>query len=125
MELVAEEKQQQAMVQDERSDLFEQYLDMYVPEYEWDDMNINERWAYIDKWFSEPYPESLEGLAQRNVICNLEIFTEFFRKNEKDKNIDEKRAVKQMMSASGKWQWVPDDRKFFGRFKQQRYWKRG
>lgn len=125
LELVAEEKQQQAMVQDERIDLFEQYLDMYVPEYDWDDMNINERWAYIDKWFSEPYPDSLDGLVQRNVICNLEIFTEFFRKNEKDRNIDEKRAVKQMMSASGKWQWVPDDRKFFGRFKQQRYWKRG
>lgn len=112
-------------MQDERIDLFEQYLDMYMPEYDWDNMNINERWAYIDKWFSEPYPESIEGLAQRNVICNLEIFTEFFRKNEKDRNIDEKRAVKQMMSASGKWQWVPDDRKFFGRFKQQRYWKRG
>ena len=64
------------------------------------------------------------GLVQRNEICYMEIFTEFFRKNEKDRNTEEKRVVKQMMATIDKWQWIANDRKFFGRFKQQRYWKR-
>ena len=117
-------QQKNAMVHDERSALLQEYLDMYVPQYEWEDMSIYERRKYIENWNSKPLPESEDGLVQRNSICYLEIITEFFKKDAKDDNSIEKKAIKEMMATMTGWSAQPTKRRKVKGLGQQRCFER-
>lgn len=123
VEQTAKEVQAEAMVYDERADLLKQYLDMYVNPYEWEEMNLKERWRYIDEWMSKGLPEDVSELSRRSVICNSEIIAEFFRKDPKEANREEKKLIKDIITMLPDWE-LSDKRRYFKGYGQQRCYRR-
>lgn len=68
---MAEEAQREAMEQDERQGIVEEYLDRLLPE-RWDEMDLDQRILFLES--------NEEGTVRRSFVSNMEIWAEALRK---------------------------------------------
>ncbi len=80
--VMAYQRQQEAMEEDDREGLVREYLDTLLPQ-QWDDMDIFERRNFLagDFEFGE---STLQGTERRTKVCLQEIWCECFGKKKED-----------------------------------------
>ena len=100
LESFAQEEQREAMEQDDREGVVREYLDMLLPD-SWEDMDIYRRRDY----FRDPSdPTRPEGVVQRTVVSNLEIWCECFGKSKEDIKPSDSYAIAAIMKRIKKWE---------------------
>ena len=95
----AEDAQMQAMEEDERKGLVEEYLNTLLPA-NWDSMDLYER----RNWLSEKDgPTAVAGVKERKEVSNLEIWAECFGRNVSDLRPADSYAIAALMSQIEGW----------------------
>ena len=100
MEDYAKEEQRDAMEQDDREGLVQEYLDMLLPE-GWDDMDVYHRREYVRDLEDMTRPV---GVNRRTTVSNMEIWCECFGKPREDMKKMDSNAIAQIMKRLPEWE---------------------
>lgn len=92
------QEQTDAMEVDEREGMVQEYLDRLLP-INWDEMNIYERRNFLNGDF-----DSGKGTAQRQTVCNLEIWCECFGKDHSTLKKSDSYEISAIMQRVGGWE---------------------
>lgn len=92
-EKIAEEKQLEALEDDERSGLIEEYLNRLLPD-NWKDMDRSERLFWLDD-------DKNEGTQERTQVSVMEIWSECFRNKPSDKKRADSDDITKMLLRLG------------------------
>lgn len=117
LEKVANQKQREAMVSDEREGELLEYLDTLVPE-DWYEWGIDKRVDYF-RFTEDLIANRTEGTMRREFISNKEIVTECF--GGKMNDFYDTVAIRRMMSKLDGWERTDKQRKIPGYGKQRIY----
>lgn len=99
LEEYAKREQREAMEQDDREGLVQEYLEMLLPE-KWDSMSLYDRRDYI----REPSdPTRPVGINQRETVSNIEIWCECFCKPKEDMRPSDSYAISSIMTHIEGW----------------------
>ena len=113
--LMATEAQRDAMEQDDRQGIVEEYLERLLPE-NWDELDIDQRLLWLDG--------DEEGTVRRTEVSNMEIWVEALHGS--DVRMDpykDGRAISMMMARIPGWR-KTGERKYISGYGRQRIYKR-
>jgi len=96
----AEDAQREAMEQDDRVGMVEEYLERLLPD-NWDDMDIAARRAFLDDLDSPVQPR---GKVRRVFVCNPEIWCECFGNNLSELRTSDSHAIGAIMAQIDGWE---------------------
>ena len=119
LEDFAKDEQRNAMEQDDREGLVQEYLEMLLPE-NWDDMDIYSRKNYVRDTTDPTRPI---GVTKRNEVSNIEIWCECFGKPREDMKPSDSYAIAAIMLHLRSWS-KPETRKRIPIYGQQRVYLR-
>ena len=103
----AEGAQMQAMEEDERKGLVEEYLNTLLP-VNWDRMDLYER----RNWLSErDGPTAVQGTVERTDVSNVEIWAECFGRNISDLKPSDSYTIAALMTQIPGWERTTKSRK--------------
>ncbi len=99
--VMAYQRQQEAMEEDDREGLVREYLDTLLPQ-QWDDMDIFERRNFLagDFEFGE---STLQGTERRTKVCLQEIWCECFGKKKEDISRRDSFEIQGILVKIGGW----------------------
>ena len=99
LEVFANQEQREAMEQDDREGLVQEYLEMLLPD-NWDSMGLYDRRDYI----REPSdPTRPAGKNRRETVSNIEIWCECFGKPKEDMRPADSYAIASIMTQIEGW----------------------
>ena len=100
LEDYARQEQRDAMEQDDREGLVQEYLEVLLPD-NWDDMSLYDRRDYI----REPSdPTRPTGRTRRDTVSNIEIWCECFGKPKEDMRSADSYAIASIMAHIEGWE---------------------
>ena len=100
LEDYAKTEQREAMEQDDREGLVQEYLDMLLPE-NWSAMDMYRRREYVRDTDDVTRPE---GVWQRSTVSNMEIWCECFGKPREDMKKMDSNTIAQIMQHMPGWE---------------------
>lgn len=119
-EKMAEKAQASSMETDDREGMVRNYLDRLLPD-RWDEMALWERQKYLNN----ELPENGEGIHRRQLVSNIEIWSECLGRNPSDFNIGEAYRIASIMSRIDGWEkGEASDRPRLPLYGRQRVYKR-
>ena len=95
----AEAAQMEAMEEDERKGLVEEYLNTKLPA-NWDEMDLYQRRNFLSERGGPMVPE---GTVERKEVSNLEIWAECFSRNIADMRPADSYAIAALMTQINGW----------------------
>lgn len=100
LEEYAKREQREAMEQDDREGIVQEYLDMLLPD-DWDSMDIYRRRDYFR---DTDDPTRAIGTVQRQIVSNIEIWCECFGKAKEEMRPSDSYAISAIMIRLDGWQ---------------------
>jgi putative DNA primase/helicase len=119
LEKYAAEEQREAMEQDDREGLVREYLDMKLPA-SWNDMDSFRRRDYFR---DQTDPTRPEGVMQRSIVSNIEIWCECFGKAKEDIQPKDSYAIAAIMKRIKTWE-KAEERQYIPGYGRQRVYVR-
>lgn len=99
LEEYAKREQREAMEQDDREGIVQEYLDMLLPE-DWDGMDLYRRREYFR---DQDDPTRTEGAVVRQTVSNIEIWCECFGKGKEEMRPSDSYAISAIMARIEGW----------------------
>ena len=100
LEAYARQEQREAMEQDDREGIVQNYLDMLLPD-DWDSMDYYRRREYIRDIDD---PTRSEGTMKRQTVSNIEIWCECFGKSKEEMRPSDSYAISAIMVRIEGWE---------------------
>lgn len=119
LEKYAEREQRDAMEQDEREGLVQEYLDTLLPK-NWDSMDIYSRREFLR---DKDDPTRPEGTVRRETVSNIEIWCECFGRAKEDMKPADSYAIAALMVRVDGWK-KSNERLILPVYGRQRVYKR-
>ena len=119
LEEQAKIEQRNAMEQDDREGLVQEYLDMLLPE-GWENMDVYKRRNYVSDTSD---PMRAVGVHRRDEVSNIEIWCECFGKPREDMKPSDSYAIAAIMAHLQEWG-KPEKRKSQSIYGRQRVYTR-
>lgn len=91
----AQAMRREAIVNDDRAGLIEEYLNIYLPE-NWDKMDAEKRLQFLDQ-----REKNDSGNKKRQYVCCMEIWVECFRKNRNDLKAQDSKEIRLILEGLG------------------------